>query len=374
MIPNSNAPLAGLRVVEVSSFVASPLCGLTLSQLGADVIRVDPTGGGADYNRWPVTRDGASIYWTGLNRGKRSVICDLRSPQGQKLVQQMITAPGTGGGILVTNTGGREWLSHETLSALRPDVITVEVLGRRDGTPGVDYTVNAALGFPSITGPVDHDGPVNHVLPAWDVACGLYAALAVTAAVRRRENTGEGARITLPLDDVALATAGTLGYLTEVRVNQAEREATGNAVYGTYGSDFVTSDGARFMIVALTPRHFRGLVSATGTGDAVHALEEGVQSRLHARSPPVPLPRGPHQPVCGLVRRTHRRRGGGGACPVRCAARAVPHLHRSGRFTRRSQQPLFAPLEQPRIGTYLAAGSPIAFDGTTSTWARPRTR
>ncbi|NED60117.1 2-methylfumaryl-CoA isomerase, partial [Streptomyces sp. SID10244] len=66
------------------------------------------------------------------------------------------------------------------------DVITCEILGRTDGTPGVDYTVNAGLGFPMITGPVTNSGTVNHVLPAWDMACGLYAALAISAAVRRR--------------------------------------------------------------------------------------------------------------------------------------------------------------------------------------------
>lgn len=93
---------------------------------------------------------------------------------------------------------------------LRPDVILLELLGGSDGSPAVDYTVNAGLGFPQITGPVDHDGPVNHVLPAWDVVCGLYAALAVTAAVRRREQTGQGASIRLPLEDTALSIASTL--------------------------------------------------------------------------------------------------------------------------------------------------------------------
>lgn len=107
-------PLEGLRVVEVSSFVASPLCGLTLSQLGAEVIRVDPIGGGADVNRWPLTADGHSIYWTGLNRGKKSVTVDFRDPGGQKSVQDLVIDSGPGGGILVTNAGGRSWMSHET--------------------------------------------------------------------------------------------------------------------------------------------------------------------------------------------------------------------------------------------------------------------
>ena len=72
-------PLAGVRVVEISSFVAVPLAGMTLAALGAEVVRVDPIGGAADYHRWPITPAGDSIYWAGLNRGKRSVAVDMGS-------------------------------------------------------------------------------------------------------------------------------------------------------------------------------------------------------------------------------------------------------------------------------------------------------
>lgn len=357
-------PLSGLRIVEVSSFVAAPLCGLTLAQLGAEVIRVDPIGGAADYRRWPVTDANESIYWTGLNRGKRSLACDMRSPEGQKVIQQLVSAPGEGGGILVTNAGGRRWLSHETLSALRDDVITLEILGRHDGAPGVDYTVNAALGFPQITGPVDHGGVVNHALPAWDVACGLYAALSIAAAARSREKTGAGSHITLPLDDVALATAGTLGYLTEPQINGHGREATGNAVYGTYGIDFVTSDGARFMIVALTARHFRDLVAVTGTGDAIAAVEKALGADFSAESD-----RYRHREVVTALFSAWFREHTSTEVADALAASSVLHeryrsfdeVVDSGEL---ATNPLFTQLAQPRIGTYLAAGLPASFDGT----------
>lgn len=74
-VRSATQPLAGIRIVEISSFVAAPLAGMTLAQLGAEVIRVDPIGGAADYRRWPLAEGGASIYWTGLNKGKRSVTC-----------------------------------------------------------------------------------------------------------------------------------------------------------------------------------------------------------------------------------------------------------------------------------------------------------
>ena len=186
---NPALPLSGLTVVEVSSFVAAPLCGMTLGQLGAQVIRVDPIGGASDVHRWPLAADGTSIYWTGLNKGKRSATIDLRSAEGQGLIQRLIVE---GDGIVVTNAAGLPWLSHDRLAARRSDVIHVQLLGRGDGSTGVDYTVNAGIGFPLVTGPAEHAGPINHVLPAWDVCCGLYAALAVVAAVRRRDQSGAG--------------------------------------------------------------------------------------------------------------------------------------------------------------------------------------
>src|SRR3977135_1331955 len=168
--PDAARPLAGVRIVEICSFVAVPLAGMTLAQLGAEVIRVDPIGGAADYHRWPLTDGGDSIYWAGLNKGKRSVAADMRSAEGQDLVQRLIADSG----VLVTNGAGRQWHSYDPLTRLRPDLIHVEVSGRADGGTGVDYTVNAAIGFPMVTGPADLAAPVNHVLPAGDVAGGIY--------------------------------------------------------------------------------------------------------------------------------------------------------------------------------------------------------
>ena len=87
---DATRPLAGVRIIEISSFVAVPLAGMTLAQLGAEVIRVDPVGGAADYHRWPVTDGGDSIYWAGLNKGKRSVAVDVRSEEGQRLIARLI--------------------------------------------------------------------------------------------------------------------------------------------------------------------------------------------------------------------------------------------------------------------------------------------
>lgn len=353
-------PLNGIRIIEVSSFVAAPLCGMTLSQLGAQVIRVDPIGGASDIRRWPLAASGTSIYWTGLNKGKRSVTIDMRSIAGQELVQRLITE---GDGIVVTNAAGLGWLSHDVLAASRSDVIHLQLLGRGDGSTGVDYTVNAATGFPFVTGPVDHAGPVNHALPAWDVCCGLYAALAVIAAVRRREQTGAGTRISLALDDVALATAGNLGLLTEPQVNGTQRPRLGNAIYGQYGQDFTSRDGAAFMVVTLTGRHFRDLVDVTGTGRAVAALAEALDVDFGAEGDRYRY----RDALSGLFATWFAEHT---ADEVTAALSDTTVLFERYRTfaevvedRRVTANPLFSQLHQPGVGDYLAPGLPAAFDG-----------
>ena len=164
--------LDGMRVVEGSAFVAAPLGGMTLAQLGADVIRFDPIGGGLDRNRWPVTEDGKSLFWAGMNKGKRSIQVDLRSPAGQELATALITAPGDEAGLFLTNFPARGWLDYEALREGREDLIMVSINGNYDGTSAVDYTVNPATGFPWATGPRHLSVPFNHLLPAWDAITG----------------------------------------------------------------------------------------------------------------------------------------------------------------------------------------------------------
>lgn len=357
--PDSARPLAGVRIIEISSFVAVPLAGMTLAQLGAEVIRVDPVGGAADYHRWPVTDAGESIYWAGLNKGKRSAAVDMRSPAGQQLVVDLIAEAG----VLITNVTGRQWHSYEALVRHRPDLIHVEVSGRADGGTGVDYTVNAGLGFPLVTGPAGLDTPVNHVLPAWDVACGLYVALAVTSALRHRDSTGQGQRVSIPLENVALATAGNLGFLTEVMVNGVCRERIGNSLFGQYGQQFRSADGAAFMIVALTGRHFRDLTEVTGAAKAVAALSESLGADFADEG-----------------QRYHHRDALTGLFTVWFSEHSAEEISAALGETsilweryrdfaeavaspKVTDNPLFTVLDQPRIGTYLAPGLPMQIDG-----------
>jgi 2-methylfumaryl-CoA isomerase len=259
--------LGGLSVIEASSFVASPTAGLYLAQLGAEVIRVDQIGGGPDFRRWPVTERGDSLYWENLNRAKKSVALDLSRPQGRELLQALVCATGQ----FVTNFPAKGFLAHETLAASRPDLITVRVMGWADGSPALDYTVNNAVGYPLLTGAGPE--PVNHVLPAWDLLTGSYAAFALLAALRRRDATGLGGEVRLPLSDVAIGTVANLGSLAEVLTTGADRPRLGNTVFGLFGRDFTTADAVRTMIVVVTHRQWANLLAALDLGEAVARVE-----------------------------------------------------------------------------------------------------
>ena len=272
----SGGILEGMRVIEGSAFVAAPLAGMTLAQMGADVIRFDPLGGGLDYRRWPVTKDNESLFWAGLNKGKRSIAVDMRSERGRALITDLVCAPGDNGGLFVTNFPARGWLDYEGLRERRPDLIMINLVGAREGSNAVDYTVNPAVGFPRVTGPVEWDEPVNHVLPAWDCISGQMLVVALLAAERHRRRTGEGQYVRLALKDVALAMIGNLGKIGEIVINDSDRPRFGNYLYGAFGRDFVTADGERVMVVALTSRQWKGLRKATG----LHEEFDAVGARL----------------------------------------------------------------------------------------------
>jgi 2-methylfumaryl-CoA isomerase len=271
-------PLHGLTIVEGSAFVAAPSGGMTLAQLGADVIRFDQIGGGLDHRRWPLTSAGVSLYWAGLNKGKRSIAVNLRDPRAQELLTTLICRPGPDKGLFLTNFPARGWLGYDRLRARRNDLVMVNVTGNHDGSTALDYTVNCAVGYPAVTGPADDDRPVNNVVPAWDLICGQMAALGVLAGERKRRTTGEGSFVPLALSDVALSAVGALGHIGEAQVNGTERQRLGNELYGAFGRDFVTSDRRRVMAVAISPRQWRSLLDATGT----HTQVEELAARLGA--------------------------------------------------------------------------------------------
>ncbi|WP_415401652.1 CoA transferase [Tateyamaria sp. SN3-11] len=265
--------LSGMRVIESSAFVAVPLAGMTLAQMGAEVIRVDMIGGGLDAGRWPLAPNGQSLFWAGMNKGKKSVAVDMKCPEGRELVQRLATAPGEDAGLFLTNLPAPGWLDYDTLRGIRSDMVMVTLTGDRHGRPQVDYTVNPALGIPHMTGPEGSQDPVAHALPAWDLIAGNMCVSALLAAERHRLRHGTGQEARIALKDVAAAAIGHLGMIGDAVLNSEERAKAGNALYGAYGQDFVCADGRRVMVIGLTGRQWAGLVRATDSADAMQAIE-----------------------------------------------------------------------------------------------------
>lgn len=372
--PVQPAPiLKGLRVVEGSAFVAAPLGGMTLAELGADVIRFDPIGGGLDYHRWPVTKDGRSLFWAGLNKGKRSIAIDLLRPEGVEIATRLIAGDGPDAGLFLTNFPARGWLDYKRLKKFRDDLIMINISGDHDGRSAVDYTVNAAMGWPYATGPKDTQGPVNHVLPAWDAICGLWAATGMLAAERHRRLAGEGQLVTLALSDVALAVTGALGLFAEVAINNESRDRHGNDLFGGFGRDFETADGRRVMVVGLTGRQWSGLVKATGIKDHVAALEQRLGHDLSRQGERFEA----RDEIAALVAPWIAARKLAdvadefeiyGVCwgPYQSFRELVETDPRCS-----PANPLISMLDQPGIGRYPAAGSPLGFGAVGRSPARP---
>jgi len=355
--------LSGMRVIEGSAFVAIPLAGMTLAQMGAEVIRFDRIEGGLDAGRWPVTASGRSLFWAGMNKGKKSVAVNLATEAGRELVTQIVTAPGPDAGLFLTNLRVRGWMDYPTLAAIRPDLVMVTLLGDRHGRPQVDYTVNPAVGFPDATGPEGAVTPTAHVLPAWDCIAGNMAVSALLAAERHRLRTGAGQEVVFSLKDAAAAMLGNLGIIGEVAVNGVDRPRSGNALYGGYGQDFLCADGRRVMVIGLTRRQWAGIVQATGTGDAIALLErrlgeslqdEGARFRHRAAITAVLAPFFAAREVGDFAPAFDK--AGLTWSEFRSFARAVREDPDLG-----PDNPMFAELDQPGLGRFAVPGSPFAF-------------
>ena len=207
------APLEGLKVVELARILAGPWAGQTLADLGADVIKIEAPEGD-DTRRWGppfIERGGesAAAYFHGCNRGKRSVVADLRTPEGQALVRDLVSDAD----VLIENfkVGGltKYGLDYAVLSALNPGLVYCSITGFGQTGPyahraGYDFIIQGMSGLMSITG--EADGPPQKVgVAVTDIFTGLYAATAILAAIRQRDATGQGQQIDMSLFDVATA-------------------------------------------------------------------------------------------------------------------------------------------------------------------------
>ena len=208
-----NTPLAGLKVVELARILAGPWAGQTLSDLGAEVIKVEAPQGD-DTRTWGpphITRNGetTAAYYHSANRGKKSVTCDFRTEEGQAQVREMVKDAD----ILIENfkVGGlaKYGLDYASLSELNPRLIYCSITGfGQTGPyahrPGYDYIIQGMSGFMSITGEPDGQ-PLRAGVAITDLFTGVYSATAILAALQQRNTTGKGQHIDMALLDCAVS-------------------------------------------------------------------------------------------------------------------------------------------------------------------------
>ena len=267
--PNVTPPLDGVVVADFTRILAGPLCTMILADLGADVIKIERPGSGDDTRTWgpPFVGDDAA-YYLSVNRNKRSITLDLNDPDDRELA----TAIAIRADVLVENfrpgVMARFGLGRDDLSTDNPGLVYCSIPAFADSeagdVPGYDLLMQAMTGFMSITGEKGGE-PVKMGVALLDVVAGLYSAIAILAALRKRDQTGEGAAFDVGLFETSLATL----------VNQAANHLLGGMVPGPSGNAhpnivpyqaFNASDG-QFVVTAGNDKLFLATCQAMGRPD-----------------------------------------------------------------------------------------------------------
>ena len=207
---SSDLPLTGLRVLDVSQVMAGPFCCMTLGDLGADVIKIEPPGDG-DSTRHSMgfrLKGEDSPGFLALNRNKRSIVLDLKDPEDREVLYALVKTAD----VLVENArpgvAERLGMGYETLRALNPALVYASISGfGQTGPwaqrPGFDLIAQALSGILSATG-LPHQEPVKNAIPVGDLGAGLFAAVGILAALLGRQRTGAGQYIDASLFEAAL--------------------------------------------------------------------------------------------------------------------------------------------------------------------------
>ena len=224
--PDWAGPLSGIRVLDFSRVLAGPAASMALADLGAEIIKVEPPGSGDDTRTFPPFSDGHSVYFLGINRGKKSIVIDLKSPDGVALARELAAKCD----ILIENyrpgVMDRLGLGYEMLSAANPGLIYCAISGfgmtgpLRD-SPSFDIVTQALSGAMSVNGERGRE-PIRMAMPMGDLVGGINGPIGILAALYERTQTGKGRLIDVSLLDGLM---GLLAYLPQRR----EPSATGQS-------------------------------------------------------------------------------------------------------------------------------------------------
>jgi|SRR5581483_20958 len=267
-LERSNQPLRGLRVVEVSQLIAAPLCGLTLSDLGADVIKVESPHG--DYTRAWAREDQESGIFRMLNRGKRSVLADHRTEHGRTFVRALIDSAD----IVVENHGDlmqrMYGIEYADAANKRPGLIwcSVSGMGRGVQRKAIDMTLQASMGITALTGEADGP-PLRGAMPVVDLMTGMAAVQAVLVAVMAVRDGAAGRFIDCAMVDAAATLTASPGALSLSGFSRPRRMGSENDLF-VPSRVFATSDDAHVHVVAISEQQWRAICEATGLTEWVN--------------------------------------------------------------------------------------------------------
>jgi crotonobetainyl-CoA:carnitine CoA-transferase CaiB-like acyl-CoA transferase len=253
--------LEGVRVVEFSQLIAASLCGLTLADLGADVVKVESPHG--DYARkW--TREGQeSGFFHMLNRGKRGVALDFRTADGRATARRLVASAD----VVVENLGdaGRVLgFDHADVAAEQPGLVWCSITGFGRGRPerAIDQTLQASMGMIALTG--EPDGPPLRVpLPAVDLVTGMYAVQSILTALLTRERTGRGALLDCAMLDAAATLTSAAGVLWMTGYTTPRRTGSQSDLF-VPSAVFETADGRHIQVVAIGDAHWAAIARGLG--------------------------------------------------------------------------------------------------------------
>ncbi|MBA2879515.1 crotonobetainyl-CoA:carnitine CoA-transferase CaiB-like acyl-CoA transferase [Anoxybacillus kamchatkensis] len=254
--------LDGIRVIDLTRVLAGPYATMILGDLGADVIKIEAPGGSDDTRFWgPPFQNGMSAYYAAVNRNKRSITVNLKDESGKETIRQLSKTADIIIHNFKTGTMERLGLGYDDLSAINPQLIYCSITGFGETGPyhhlaGYDYIIQAMSGWMSING-TEQSGPLKVGVAVTDIFTGLYAAIAVQAALIARQKTGSGQKIDLSLFDCAISALVNVAsnYLMSGEVPKPLGNDHPNIVpYSTYEA----SDGL-FVVAVGNDRQFQAL-------------------------------------------------------------------------------------------------------------------
>jgi crotonobetainyl-CoA:carnitine CoA-transferase CaiB-like acyl-CoA transferase len=364
-----NLPLEGVKVLDLSRVLAGPYATMVLADLGADVVKVEHPERGDDTRQWgPPFAGGESAYFLSVNRNKRSIGVDLKDAEGLERVKELAADAD----VVIENMrrGALEklGLGYETLKELNPDLVYCSITGFGPGKdeqrPGYDFLIQARAGIMGITGFPEPDGePTKVGVAIADIVCGLYAATAILATLRRRETTGDGARIEVPLFESTLSWLANRGQEYLVSGEDKGRMGNGHPTIVPYQT-FDASD-KQIAVAVGNDAQFKRLCEAIGRKDLAEDERYATNpDRVANREQLVEALQGE------FFDRTAdewvgRIRGAGVPCgPVNTLAEALADEHLSSTDMLRE-------VEHPVAGMLEMLGSPVLVDGERPPIRRP---